>query len=799
MYLGTHDGLYTYDREQEELMKVDLELPSPYIMVMKEYDPGILTMGLWDGGVVEYNTVSKKAIYKSYENNNVYTLLKQEDGNLWVGTWGGGLFVENENEHVTHYKHDSKNSKLSHDVVYSLYEDENGVIWIGTNGGGINKVDPRKRDFVILKHLEDDPKSLSPGKINKVYEDANGLLWIGVYNNGINRYNSKTNELVKYKEDNLEARQLSNNQVNEFKEVNGVLYIGTNAGLSFYDSDSDRFIRDDAIPSDRIIYAIEQVNDYEIWLGTYNHGIMIYNLKSQTYSSYESSDPVNPLADNLVYDILKDSKGRIWIATNNGLNLKVSNQERFILFRKEKGDYSKLANNAIRSIFEDSNGRVWLSVVGGGLAYYMEEDGSFVSFTEENGLPSNVVLSTVEDENGAMWCSTENGIAILKPDTYEIFSLTPDDGIGAWEFSSDIIRTRDGSIMLGGVSGITSIPEDLIIGQSIIPNVYIEDVLLYNESIDENKQFFNGEELIFSSNETSIEFKLIALDYDSKDPRFVYKLEGFDDDWIHSGTRHYVSYSNLPAGSYEFKVYAETEKNEVSQTVSLKFIIKQKWYKTSLAYVSYLLLVVVVLKSIIKLREARLIREKNSELASLNHKLEDMNVELEKLSTKDALTNLYNRRYFDTMFLNYLNMAKRDGGNLSLIMIDIDDFKDINDQYGHVAGDMVLQDISEQMQHVVNRSTDFITRFGGDEFLIVLYDTDCENTSLITEKFVELMKSVQVNKQYCNEEVGITVSIGVGCKVPSREDTVQDFIELADHALYESKRNGKKQVTIKTR
>lgn len=797
LILGTYDGLYSFDRTKGKLEKFQIELPSPYVMVVKEFEDNLLTLGLWDGGIVEFNTDTMKVDVKEYPDNRIYSILKSIDNSLWIGTWGGGLFVEDSGK-ISHYGTNSRNSNISHDVVYSIYEDQNGIIWIGTNGGGINKVNPAKKNFVVLKYDEDDETSLSSGKVNCIYEDKEGYLWIALYNNGIDRYNPKTGELKKYKEENNE-NNIPNNQTNDFIEIDGVLYAGTNGGLAYYDKNKDSFLLYPDIPSDRLIYALEYVNDYELWVGTYTHGLLIHNLFNGEVRSYESDDTENPIADNLVYDILEDSKGRVWVATNNGLNLKDDNQEEFRVFRKEKGNYKKLANNTIRSVYEDSKGKIWISMVGGGLAYFVEEDSSFVSFTEEDGLPSNVVLSTVEDSAGSMWCSTENGIAILKPTTQEIYSLTPNDGIGSWEFSSDIIRTRNSSIVLGGVSGITSIPEDIILSKSKEPKVYIEDVLLFNESIDENRQFFNDANLEFAANETSIEFRIAALDYDSNSVHFLYKLEGFDEDWVRSGNRNYISYSNLPAGNYEFKVIAETDKDVVSSEVRLNLAIKKRWYRTNFAYFSYFVLLIVIFKGLVKLREGQLLKETNSELASLNRKLECANIELEKISTRDPLTDLYNRRYFDVMFSNHLNMAMRSGSELSLIMIDVDDFKDVNDKFGHMAGDMVLNDIANQIRTIINRSTDFIVRFGGDEFLIVLFDTDCKNVNVITKQIIESINLVQVPEKFTTENVPITVSIGVGCMTPQVQDTVQDYIEMADQALYNSKKDGKNCVTIKTR
>jgi len=799
--VGTYEGLAYFDEGTLQVKQFLLELPSPYVMVVKEFETGILTLGLWDGGVVELEIETNEIVKKSYADNRVYTLIKPDNGALWVGTWGGGLFIEDQMGHVTHFESDGKENNLSHNVVYALYQDASGIFWIGTNGGGVNKINPRKHNFVDLKYDSESLNSISQGKINKIYEDSEGNLWIAVYNNGLNKYNQATGRIDKYNEASDEraeqSRTLPDNQINEIIEIGGKLIIGTNSGLARYDRSGDRFIPFGDVPENTLIYSIESVNQDELWIGTYNNGVSVYNMKNHTYRNYKSDDMENPVADNLIYDIHVDQKGPIWIATNNGLNMKEPMREKFKLFRKEPGNYKTLASNTMRSIYEDSSGRIWITMVGGGIAYFVEKDESFVTFTEKDGLPSNVVSGVVEDDKGSMWCSTENGLAIIQEETEEIFYLTPDDGIGGWEFSSGVIKVRDGSIILGSVNGITRVPSSFILAQTLEPRVYIKDVLLFHEKVNSTQQFFNDEVLTFGPNESSLEFRVVALDFDAPlETRFSYKLEGFDEEWIRAGTRDYIAYSNLPAGTYELKVIAETARNAISQPASLTFSIEEHWYKTPVAYILYAVTFALFIIALIKIREGRLMGIRNSKLSALNTKLEEANVALEKLSTKDPLTGLFNRRYFDMMFLNHLKMAIRSETHLALFMIDIDDFKYVNDKFGHVAGDYLLKDIAIQLEHVINRATDFVVRYGGDEFIVVLYDTECVNTERIAHKITDAIKSVKIRADFTDETYYITTSIGIGCSVPSTKATVEDYLDSADKALYTSKQNGKNRVSI---
>lgn len=797
LVIGTHEGLGYFDYEENEVVIKELDLPSDQVMVVKEFDPGIITLGLWDGGVIELETATNIFVHKSFANNNVCSLMRTSEGELWVGTWGGGLFIKTLEGDIINFENDGKVNTLSHNVVYSIFQDDSDIIWLGTNGGGINKINPRRYNFVDMTYDPADEQSLSQGKINTAIEDSNGDLWIAIDNNGLNRYNSATHLMDKYRDDSEDKEPLPDNQINVFYEDDDKLLIGSNTGLARYDEETDTFIPYKGIPEGTIINAIEGIGEDELWLGTYNNGIYIYDLNTKTYKTITADDPQHPIADNLIYDIYKDTQGRLWIGTNNGLNVWDMSNEIFETYKKEQGNYDALASNTIRSIYEDSSGRIWLSTVDGGVSYYAEDQGDFVTYTEEDGMPSNTVIGVAEDSAGTIWCATENGIATIRTDSNEIFYLTPDDGIGGWEFSSEVIETSDDSLIFGGVHGITHIPEGFINSPSPEPRVYIIDVELFHEPIDSSRQFFNDAVLEFGPDDSYLEFKVAALDYDSpSETKFSYKLEGFDDVWVNAGTRDYISYSNLPAGDYELMIMAETARNVVTEPVSLKFKIATAWYRTIYAYIAYLILALLLVYSMFKLREASVLQIRNSELAVINGKLEDANVNLEQLSTRDALTNLFNRRYFDVMFANYLKLSIRGNTHLSLIMIDLDDFKKVNDNFGHIAGDLLMTDVAEKLDHMMDRATDFVARYGGDELVIVLYDTEMEATLHIADRIATSVRSVQVREIYASDPYFVTVSVGVVCETPKPNSLARDYIDAADRALYRSKESGKNCVNV---
>lgn len=168
--------------------------------------------------------------------------------------------------------------------------------------------------------------------------------------------------------------------------------------------------------------------------------------------------------------------------------------------------------------------------------------------------------------------------------------------------------------------------------------------------------------------------------------------------------------------------------------------------------------------------------------------------ELEQLSTVDALTGLKNRRYFDDALGKALKNSTREKSPLTLFLIDIDYFKAVNDSYGHLTGDEYLRRLAQMLSKMVQRETDTVARFGGEEFAVILPSLNLEEAIPIAEK----IRSGAENLQYCcpNGTVQLTVSIGISCKTHDQNTSELDLIEIADKALYQAKKNGRNQVRI---
>jgi diguanylate cyclase (GGDEF)-like protein len=177
---------------------------------------------------------------------------------------------------------------------------------------------------------------------------------------------------------------------------------------------------------------------------------------------------------------------------------------------------------------------------------------------------------------------------------------------------------------------------------------------------------------------------------------------------------------------------------------------------------------------------------------SLYFELEQSRVEIRDLAILDDLTQIFNRRYFFEQAVTELERSRRSGSPLAIVLFDVDDFKLINDSYGHLAGDRVLQEMCRICQVVV-RPYDVFARFGGEEFVFLLPDTDEARARAFAERLRQLIAGQVVAYNEINMQ--ITISVGIAVLNP-RGDTLEELIRRADSALYRAKDFGKNRLVI---
>jgi len=190
------------------------------------------------------------------------------------------------------------------------------------------------------------------------------------------------------------------------------------------------------------------------------------------------------------------------------------------------------------------------------------------------------------------------------------------------------------------------------------------------------------------------------------------------------------------------------------------------------------------------------IRNLENMVAKRTFELTKANAELESLSHIDRLTNIFNRGYFDEVIEKEIERGKRSIKPLSLLMCDVDFFKNYNDAYGHVAGDNCLIRCATILNDYFSRAADFVARYGGEEFVVILPGTDARNALDLANKLIIEIQAYNLLHEFSSISKVVTISMGLVTKRPDELTKSTALIEEADKALYQAKKNGRNQVQI---
>lgn len=173
----------------------------------------------------------------------------------------------------------------------------------------------------------------------------------------------------------------------------------------------------------------------------------------------------------------------------------------------------------------------------------------------------------------------------------------------------------------------------------------------------------------------------------------------------------------------------------------------------------------------------------------VERKLKENQIKLEQLNQTDTLTGIYNRQYFDNALDLQWDLASRSQSSLSILFLDLDLFKKVNDEYGHLIGDKALCHAANILQETAKRKSDMVARYGGEEFAIILPSTQHEIAKELAEAIrTQIQDSPLI---YGELTIQLTVSVGINCIIPNNQKSYMQFLDQADQALYEAKNKGR--------
>lgn len=722
-----------------------------------------------------------------------HSFWEESDGSIWFASGGktasGVGLVRFYNGNFSVF---GKEEGLSETSIYSVFRGREGSVWLATNKG-INRL---RKNVISTFGVEN---GLNHSEVYPLYRDSKGDIWIGTVS-GLNVYrDGKFSEVnLKQAQQNApEHTRWKNGQVSVqsiFEDSNGKMWIGV-AGVLYIVQNG---VAEALTETEGFhVYSILEDKFGIVWAAS-NKGI----LKFDQYKLTTIYTTENGLPNDFVSVVFEDSRGRLWFGGLGGLS-QFSNGK-FTNYTVENG----LTGNYIRTIYEDADGVLWIGTYDEGLSRF--KDGQFVNYNAEIGLFNNGVFAIEEDNRGYFWISSNQGIYRVKRQELNDFAEKKISKINSVGYGKEdgmlnsecnggrqpaSVKDENGKFWFPTQDGVVIVDPDIETQNPLPPSVVIESATVERDMID----IRNG--LVIEPGQKNIEIKYTGISLIKSDQvKFRYKLEGHDVDWIDAGSRRSAYYSYLPPGSYTFRVIAANSDGVWNETgASLNVQLKPFFYQTGLFYLIIFLAVVVVLFVIWKFSVYRLqLRERllKKLVAERTKELQTANENLAHLANSDSLTGVANRRRFEEFLHAEWSRASRSHNEISMILVDIDHFKLFNDTYGHQAGDECLKMVAHALLETINRPSDLVARFGGEEFAIILGVTDDEGTTNIAEQARENVRKLRIRHSSSATGEFLTISLGVATTLPTSEMTEYDLINAADKALYQAKANGRNQVAV---
>lgn len=568
--------------------------------------------------------------------DNIVVELRRQGSVIWVGMQDAGICSVNERSLKVSFSEASANWQSG---PVGCIVATNNWLWLATEGHGIiNVMLPNGRISGSVSSF--DKYSLT--RINRIFADQQGNYWV---TSGSQLFFSLGSDLVEYTESTTASSQ---NLHSVFPDSKGNLWYSDEKGLFRLNRNTGK-PEPYPLPFRKPVQIISMYEDKygHIWAGTFGDGLVCFNPENKKFRLFNETDG---LSNGNILSIT-GKNDQLWLATLGGAYtfripddpFPFSQMIEFVNY----GDKHFQGNNYIYSVFIDSRNRVWFGTDGKGISVL--EKGRFTQYNEASGLRSNTVYSITEDSDGDVWFSTSDaGIYRYNGKTFRNYSQA--EGISDMGITGlladkkhhliivhnngvDILDTRSNAFKYySGNAGLAEINPDLNVCALESPDkAWIgtrkglvmlripEDVNKHQPLLQLSKisvflgsENFLGEK-VFRYNQNHISFHFNALWYMAPSQvKYQIRLDGYDLDWIDT-RNNLVTYSNLPAGKYTFKVRAALKGNfENSEVITYSFTVTKPFWKTNWFIILAILVLGGLLSFFIYLREKNL-RQRDAE------------------------------------------------------------------------------------------------------------------------------------------------------------------------------------------
>jgi diguanylate cyclase (GGDEF)-like protein len=810
LWAGMRQGLFRLDAGQQA-RRVPLDgAPAAAINVLRQDSSGLLWIGTRTNGAFTLAPGAASAIQvpesgraPTLQDERVTAIIEAAPGEIWLGIDGsdsGIVVVDTEHGVTRRIRHQSDTpDSLADNNVMALYRERSSIVHVATMTG-LSQHDPLPRTVTTIRHL--GPPQSGVLSVPAMLAAPDGQLWLGMVSGGvhiIDPLRGRTGLLAP-------GVDLPRGRVLAMATgPDGEVYIGTQKGLYRADADGRhaRLVRLPQRGSDEEVFALAVVGR-TLWLGGQD-GLRLLALpmagkNSELGPLRQLRHEEHSLGDPRVTVVMAMGDD-VWVGTRSGLARVGPGMVETI--PTELATPDRLPPGYVSSLLVDDRGRLWLSNFGTGVVILERTDADgrrrFRRLGMQQGLPDSGANTLLHGSDGMIWASTDAGLARIDPRSLAVRTFGVGEGVHIPTYWTNAgVVTTAGELAFGGLSGVTVVrPQVPAVARYTAP-VVVTRILLNDKEIP-GGPYNQGAgrkappiTVTPAGRERGFALEFAALDYSGPERnRYAYQLKGFDPGWVETDamTRR-ASYNNLPPGDYVLQLRGSNRNGDWSAPLDVPVKVLPAWHQQPLARLAAAVLVLGVIAGLMHGRTAylrRRQRELEAVVAARTAELRATQAQLETLAYSDPLTGLANRRLFNDELRHLVAQAERGGPGFTLLLIDLDRFKPVNDTHGHDAGDALLVAAADRLRAAV-READRPFRLGGDEFAVLLGQTTEHDT--LAPVCARILDNLAQPLTLPGAAV-IEISASVGAAIYRRGNSHEQLYKQADLALYHAKDAGR--------
>ncbi|HLO95489.1 MAG TPA: diguanylate cyclase, partial [Burkholderiaceae bacterium] len=489
-----------------------------------------------------------------------------------------------------------------------------------------------------------------------------------------------------------------------------------------------------------------------------------------------------------------DRSGQLWITSSKGiLRIVDGDLTPLPLFEQDGRTPARRAYNLMAC---GADGSTWLA--GGesrGYALARWKDGRGVlSEVVPPHLADRLVMALHEDRRGWIWVATDGGVAVT--DTARWRLLRQDSGL-LWNDSNQgaLYEDPDGSLWIGTSRGAVQVEHPELLFDHLDLSIAVNSISYGGTTV---RQPRSSLQLPWSGQ--SLRVSMAGLQYESRHAlRFHSRLLGLSEEWTVSDSAEQV-YTALPPGQYVLEMKIENDDLQARSPVqSIEIVVTPPWWR-SVGFYALLALASALLVYALDRWRVRKVYRRQQELERLvaerTEALAASHEQMRELAMKDGLTGVWNRRALTDILARERARALRERSTLTLVLVDADHFKRVNDEHGHLAGDEVLRELARRLVGAT-RATDAVGRYGGEEFVIALPGLSPADPACVAR--IEAIHHSIGDQPFvigAELQLAVTCSFGVACLRGAADapGDVESTLAQADAALYRAKERGRNRI-----